>query len=162
MLFRVVFTSVWRLYGIVLHRAATSPYIDFTWWTPISITLSCLEIDLAIMCASMPVFWPVLEKSLAAIFVTREVHITHNERLDDRGLNYELEHQGVGRHGSVKSESGHSRESLTRQISNDGGLSDHYKDQYVLAQVDPLAGENMPGLGVETNVDSKPKPSWRI
>lgn len=115
----------------------------------------------------MPIFWPVIEKSLTAIFVTREVHITAEHRRiddDDRGLAYELEHNaGLGRQPSVKSDSGNSRESLTRQVTLAGGFEDHYKDQYVLAQVDPLAGDNVPGVGVETNVDSRPnKPKWRI
>ncbi|KAF2642350.1 hypothetical protein P280DRAFT_467718 [Massarina eburnea CBS 473.64] len=176
----VVMTSIWRLYSIVLNRAATLPYIDFTWWAPITLILSCLEINLAIMCASMPVFWPHIEKSFTAIFVTREVHVTEHRRLDDE---YELENgkSGTKRNGSMKSESGNSRESLTREISRDesnGGsgdngdsnakrelrLSGHYRDPYLMAQIDPFSAEAGSGIGgVETNVDSNPdKPKWRI
>ncbi|KAF2872343.1 hypothetical protein BDV95DRAFT_380891 [Massariosphaeria phaeospora] len=178
----VVFTSIWRLYTISSSRAPTHPYIDFTWWSPISIILSSLEIDLAIMCASIPIFWPVIEKSLAQIFVTREVRVTEHRRLDDeQGLAYELEHNhkmGMERSASLKSDGGQSRESLTREVSHSSGneasvgggrgggddLGRHYKDHYVVAQVDPLALENgSTGMrGIETNVNSGPKPKWRL
>ncbi|KAJ4294371.1 hypothetical protein N0V90_008061 [Kalmusia sp. IMI 367209] len=163
----VVFTSVWRLYSIVDNRAATHPYIDFTWWPPISIILSCLEIDLAIMCASMPIFWPVIEQSFAAIFVTKEIQITEQRRYSfaDHGLAYELEHSDtMRRQGSMKSESATSRESLViaREMSGNE-LDEHYKDPYLAAQVDPFRDiAQEPGIGVQTNVDSKPKDKWRL
>ncbi|PSN68649.1 hypothetical protein BS50DRAFT_619467 [Corynespora cassiicola Philippines] len=160
--FSIVFTSVWRLYTIVVNRAGTHPYIDFTWWPPISIILSCLEIDLAIICASMPIFWPVIEKSFDKIFVTHEVHIVEEHRdISRSGLAYELEHtKPVTRNASVKSASGHSRESLTREETRD--VEGYYKDQYVVAQVDPFSdlGNGVPA--VETSVDTKPKPKWNI
>ncbi|KAF2471759.1 uncharacterized protein BDR25DRAFT_367608 [Lindgomyces ingoldianus] len=144
----VVFTSVWRLYTIIVNKAATHPYIDFTWWTPVSVILSCLEIDLAIICASMPIFWPVLEKSFSHIFVTHEVHITEHRRLNETGLEYELDHaeSRSERAGSLKS---------TSAVDP----FKYYTDQYVIKQVDPLAQGN---IGVETNVQTEPKPKWRI
>lgn len=163
----MVFTSIWRLYTIVLNRAGTHPYIDFTWWPPISILLSCIEIDLAIMCASMPIFWPILEKSISAIFITREIHVTEHRRIDEHGLAFELEHttrlkgDGEGREGSIKSDSGHSRESLTRGQSTAAELDVHYKDQYVVAQVDPFASQNELA-GNEVEVETMAKPKWRI
>lgn len=160
----VVFTSVWRLHSIVTTRAATKPYIDFTWWAPMSILLSCLEINLAIICASMPVFWPVIEKSVTAIFVTHEVQITEHRRLDDidDADNYELVLSGsIGRTGSTKSDSGNSCRTLHRQEEADR----HYKDAYVAAQVVPMDQEmGMGQMGLETNVDSKPErpPKWNL
>lgn len=153
-----MFTSVWRTYTIVNNRAATSPYVDYTWWAPVSIVLSCLEIDLAIICASMPIFWPVLESKLSQIFVTHEVHVTEHRRVSTYGLEHELEH----RSSSIKSGrtgSGHSEAELTREETRN-----HYKDQYVMAHVDPFAAEQIPGAGiaVETEVQSQPKPKWRI
>ncbi|KAF2662118.1 hypothetical protein K491DRAFT_686609 [Lophiostoma macrostomum CBS 122681] len=154
-----VMTSVWRLQTIVEHKAATYPYLDFTWWTPISIVLSCVEIDLAIACASTPIFWPVIESKLSEIFVTHEVRITEHRRLDEHGLEYELEHSG-----SIKSHSmgGNrtSEEGLTREHTGDPFA--HYKDQYVVALVDPLASESAPGVGIETEVKSKPQPKWQL
>ncbi|KAF2794936.1 hypothetical protein K505DRAFT_241057 [Melanomma pulvis-pyrius CBS 109.77] len=156
----VVFISIWRLYTIVEHRAATHPYIDFTWWSPITLLLSCLEINLAIICASMPIFWPVLEKSLSHIFVTSEVRISTEQRYrEEAGRGFEL----AGRSGSVKSTSGNSRESLTREPTN--ATIDpyaHYKDRYILAQVDPFWNDSLPGARVETEVASRPKPKWAI
>jgi hypothetical protein len=159
----VVFTSIWRLYSIVDNRAATHPYIDFTWWTPISIILSCLEIDLAIMCASMPIFWPVIEESFAAIFVTREVQITEQRRYSfaDRGLAYELEHSdAMQRQPSVKTQST-SRESLviTRELSGKQHLDDHYRDPYLAAHVDPF-GDAALERAVKTDVEAKKKDKW--
>ncbi|KAF9738537.1 hypothetical protein PMIN06_001699 [Paraphaeosphaeria minitans] len=159
----VVFTSVWRLYSIVDNRAATYPYIDFTWWTPISIILSCLEIDLAIMCASMPIFWPVIEESFAAIFVTREIQITEQRRYSfaDRGLAYELEHSDtMRRQASVKTQST-SRESLvvTREVSGKN-LQEHYRDPYVTATVDPFGDMAQERLAVRTDVAARKKDKW--
>jgi hypothetical protein len=166
----VVFTSVWRLYTIVDTRAATKPYIDFTWWAPMSILLSCLEINLAIICASMPVFWPVLEKSVSAIFVTHEVHVTEHRRLDDDDAycgtedNYELvQSRSLGRAGSTKSDGGGSTRSLQRETTRD--QAGYYKDAYVAAQVAPMDQElGMGNMGLETNVDSRPDrgPKWNI
>ncbi|KAJ4357757.1 uncharacterized protein N0V89_002333 [Didymosphaeria variabile] len=158
----VVFTSVWRLYSIVDNRAATSPYIDFTWWTPISIILSCLEIDLAIMCASMPIFWPVIEESFAAIFVTREVQITEQRRYSfaDRGLAYELEHSDtMRRQASVKTQST-SRESLViTRLESGKNVEEHYKDPYLAAQVDPFRNIAQE-VAVKTDVEAKKKDKW--
>lgn len=110
----------------------------------------------------MPIFWPVIEKSLSAIFVTQEVTVV----AEDRGLAYELERRGdLHRQASVKSDSANSRESLTRKATTEG-LNDHYNDHYVLAHVDPLATDSIMGMGggVETNVDStrQASPKWRI
>jgi hypothetical protein len=142
-----------------VNRAATHPYIDFTWWTPISIVLACLEIDIAIMCASMPVFWPVLEAKISQIFVTREIRISsENRRMEEPGLEYELQHgRSIKRNRST---SGNSEEALTTE--NTGDVYKHYQDQYVVAQVDPLAEENVPGARTETEIESKPKPKWRL
>ncbi|KAF2004880.1 hypothetical protein P154DRAFT_21289 [Amniculicola lignicola CBS 123094] len=153
----VVFTSVWRLYTIIEHRAATKPYIDFTWWAPTSILLSCLEIDLAVICASMPVFWPVLEKSFSQIFVTYEVKITEHRRYD----NIELDNNG--RATSLKTSSGASDEELRLTMmatKSQAELHEHYKDQYVVGHVDPFRTE--PTLETNVNSDPQPPPKWNI
>jgi hypothetical protein len=168
--------SIWRLYSILEHRAATIPYIDFTWWSPITLILSCLEINLAITCASMPVFWPHIEKSITAIFVTHEIHMSEHNRLDDQSYEMERTKDGgrlrLGSVGSVghggSSSRSNSQQSLTRERSLSGGddkdVIDHYKDPYNVAQIDPLAAEEVTvGTGVTTNVGSHPdKPKWNI
>jgi len=90
--------------------------LDFTWWYPQVLLFSCLEIDFAIMCASMPIFWPTMVASLSQIFVTKEVHVTH-QRLDEDswGDNYEMETQG-----SMKSKS--SQEGLTKHNASYSNL----------------------------------------
>jgi hypothetical protein len=160
----VVFTSIWRLYSIVTTRAATTPYVDFTWWAPMSILLSCLEINLAIICASMPVFWPVIEKSVSAIFVTHEVHVTEHRRLEDNDDqdNYELvQSRSLGRTQSTKS--GNSSQELQGQ--KDADRPGYYQDVYVAAHVAPMDQEMGIGqMGLETNVDSQPErpPKWNL
>ncbi|CAJ2511101.1 Uu.00g067260.m01.CDS01 [Anthostomella pinea] len=72
--------SVWRLQGIVEHKAATYPVMDPTWYAPQSLVLAGLEVDLCSICASIPVFWPVITGNLGKIFVTQEVHITRKHR----------------------------------------------------------------------------------
>lgn len=40
-----------------------------------------MEVDLAAICASLPVFWPVIQKSIGSvILVTHEVKITREQR----------------------------------------------------------------------------------
>jgi hypothetical protein len=152
----VVATSVWRLHGIVETRAATYPYVDFTWWSPTMIVLSCLEVDLAIICASMPIFWPIIEKSLSAIFVSYEVQVVE-ERVDDYGLAYELEHMtSRGRSGSIKS-SGTSTQELTNE---DEELQQPRKPEFTVG-VDPLSEEAKTG-GLSTNIETRVQPQWQL
>jgi hypothetical protein len=152
----VVATSVWRLHGIVETQGATHPYIDFTWWSPTLIVLSCLEVDLAIICASMPIFWPIIEKSLSAIFVSYEVQVVE-ERVDDYGLAYELEHmKDRGRSGSIKS-SGTS----TQELTNEDEEVAHSKKPSFTVGFDPLS-EEAKGTGLSTNVETKIQPKWQL
>ncbi|EFQ34621.1 hypothetical protein CGRA01v4_14058 [Colletotrichum graminicola] len=72
----VLMLTTWRFVEILKSRAGTYPTLDITWYTPLPMTLAILEIDVAAICASLPVFWPVLQISMGAIFVTREVEIT--------------------------------------------------------------------------------------
>src|SRR4051812_40098664 len=82
--------SILRLWTALKHPADAISSLDFTWWYPITLIISSLEVDFAIMCASMPIFWPVIVASLAQIFVTKEVHVTHHHRLEDRNITFEM------------------------------------------------------------------------
>lgn len=42
--------------------------------------LGMMEINLASICACLPVFWPVFTTKLESIQVTHEVEVTHEER----------------------------------------------------------------------------------
>ncbi|KAF9693665.1 hypothetical protein EKO04_008337 [Ascochyta lentis] len=150
----VVMISVWRLYSIVNHSAGLSPYPDFTWWTPVSIIVSCLEIDLAIICASVPIFWPVMQKSLSAIFVSHEIEVVET-RIEDHGLAYELEHTKTRGHHSLNSSSGTSTHELTNEAE------DGYKEPYSVG-IDPLSVEAQSGQGLHTDIKGQPKKKWEI
>jgi len=78
--------STWRLALLVQTRASTSPTLDPSWYGCEPIVLAALEIDLALICASLPVFWPVIEKSLGSIFVTYEVEVTRETSPKDTEL----------------------------------------------------------------------------
>jgi hypothetical protein len=120
------------------------------------IVLSCLEIDLAIICASMPIFWPVIERSFAAIFVSYEVDVVEERIHEDFGLAYELEHTKSQSQGSIRSGSGTSMEGLTREEE------DGIKIPKFSVGPDPLDEETRGGGGFQTNVEAKPKPKWEI
>jgi hypothetical protein len=153
--------SVWRLFTIVQHRAGLLPYPDFTWWSPPSFILSCLEIDLAITCASIPIFWPVVQKSLSAIFVSVEVEIKEDQVEDEFGLAYRLEHmKSNGRQSLRSSSSSASTYRLTSDLES--GRSEEPPVQKFSVGIDPLGPEAQSGAGLETHIRSQPKPKWDL
>lgn len=77
--------SIWRLQNIVETQATTHPTFDPTWYGATPIVLSSMEVDLATICASLPVFWPVITKNVGQIFVTHEVKITREHRRTNSG-----------------------------------------------------------------------------
>ncbi|KAH9874361.1 hypothetical protein IAQ61_003550 [Plenodomus lingam] len=88
----VVLMSILRLWTTFKHSRDTEQGFDFTWWYPQVLIISCLEVDFAIMCASMPIFWPTVIASFGQIFVTNEVRVTHHQRLvDNGGDNFEMD-----------------------------------------------------------------------
>lgn len=103
----------------------------------------------------MPIFWPVLEKSLTSIFVSFEVQV-EEENTTDYGLAYELEHRKCAADGSVKS-SGTSTHELTEDGEADG---DEMRREFTVG-VDPLSEEAKMG-GLRTQIKSTPKPKWEI
>jgi hypothetical protein len=103
----------------------------------------------------MPIFWPIIEQRLAAIFVSYEVRVTE-EHFDDYGLAYELEHTKSGRAESLKSHGGTSIEVLTRE-EHEGQKGPAYS-----IGVDPLAEESRYGNGFQASVQSKRKQNWEI
>jgi hypothetical protein len=74
-----------------------------------------LEINVASICASVPIFWPVLRPYLGAIFVTREFSVKYEPR------------EIISSHGQAGSET---------------GLNAHYEDSYIMDLVDPLSAKD--------------------
>lgn len=115
-----------------------------------------IEVKITAICASVPVFWPVLSSSIDKIFVTQEIKITRVQRYsteDDADDQIELNNSmGALAHG--RSESLHSKAGSETSIV---GMSRpekkvHYQDNYVIDQVDPLRRNN---FAVESEVVSQ-------
>ncbi|KAF9873324.1 hypothetical protein CkaCkLH20_09137 [Colletotrichum karsti] len=71
----VLMLSAWRLVALIRSRAGTYPTLDPTWYASAPMALAILEIDVAAICASLPVFWPVIMVGMGKIFVTHEVKV---------------------------------------------------------------------------------------
>jgi hypothetical protein len=71
--------AVLRLWSGLKYNNTVTQY-DFTWWLPEVLIFSCLEVDFAIMCASVPIFWPTVVAAWTEIFVTQEVTVIHDRR----------------------------------------------------------------------------------
>ncbi|KAF7448270.1 hypothetical protein A1F99_076340 [Pyrenophora tritici-repentis] len=149
----VVGTSVYRLHGIIITRGATYPYVDWTWWAPIMIVLSCSEIDLAIICASMPIFWPIIEKSFHAIFVSYEVEVVE-ERID-YSAQYELHDKDLERTASMKSNG-----TSTRELTYDEEHG-HARGPEFTVGIDPT-NEQARTQGFVANVETRSPPKWQL
>ncbi|KAI0105371.1 hypothetical protein F4776DRAFT_475831 [Hypoxylon sp. NC0597] len=131
-LFVLVFAT-WRLVTIIEHQVATRPTRDPTWYGPISIILAVLEVDAASVCASVPIFWPVLRNlDWGKIFVTQEINITRETRYmddDEDRLTRNTTHSRTGSEVDLGGDG-------SRKGTRNKGM--YYQDSYVLSQVDPL------------------------
>lgn len=68
--------SIARLILLVMSHAGTRPTIDMSYHTPLIYVFSVLEVNMAILCASIPIFWPVITSlALDKILVVNEVII---------------------------------------------------------------------------------------
>ncbi|KAF2792206.1 hypothetical protein K505DRAFT_418599 [Melanomma pulvis-pyrius CBS 109.77] len=150
----VVLMSILRLWTAVRNHQDTLASMDFTWWFPLTLIISCIELDFAIICASLPIFWPKVVVYLAQIFVTNEVHVTHHSRLDDdadggprSGRDYEMD---VSRSWRESSE-----ENLTRAASLGKTPKTDYSDPFV---VDHVVGKVQERTQVV--VEPVPKKTW--
>ncbi|KAK8080085.1 hypothetical protein PG997_007903 [Apiospora hydei] len=128
----VIALAAWRLQTIIEHQAATWPTRDPTWYGPISIILSALEVLAASICASIPIFWPLVSEGWGKIFVTQEVKVTRETRYFDDDDEDALTNNAHSRNGSTVS--------TASKSANSKDKSSHYRDTYILRQVDPLHG----------------------
>lgn len=138
--------------------------MDFTWWTPITAILFCLEVDLAIVCGSMPIFWPAIEQSISSIFVSFDVDVVEEHVY--YGFAQELEHMGCDgrtfsqRAGSMKS-GGTSIIELRRDFELGEIDGETNERKTYTAGIDPF-DEHVRQQGPVTIIQSKPKPKWEL
>jgi hypothetical protein len=168
---RANFASVWRLVTIIQHRAATRPTFDPSWYGCVSILLAAVEVDLTVICACVPVFWPVLQSAGFQIFVTKEVRITSQSRLSsvgDRndefhelrdGTNILMSSSGsLRRMRSTQSDSGSEASLHNVTSSYSKSPMDYYGDKFVQSHVDPLRQPIAKQAAMEVSVSANLDP----
>ncbi|KAF3007729.1 hypothetical protein E8E13_009793 [Curvularia kusanoi] len=74
--FIVVLMSALRLWSGMRYNNRGYAMYDFTFWWPEVALFGCLEVDFAIICASIPIFWPTMMAAWTQITVTHEVIVT--------------------------------------------------------------------------------------
>ncbi|KAK7192982.1 hypothetical protein DPSP01_005191 [Paraphaeosphaeria sporulosa] len=86
----VILMAVLRLWSGLKYNNRGIIMYDYTFWLPEVLVFSCLEIDFAIICASMPIFWPSVVAAWNQIYVTKEVIVTVEHRDDDNKGDLEM------------------------------------------------------------------------
>lgn len=128
-----------RLVTIVKHRVVTYPTLDASWYGTSTCILAVLEVDVASICASIPIFWPILTAKFDAIFVTREVTIERSDRYATM-TDGQFELEDAAQHFSYRKETSEvSLTSLTCGEDMPSGNRTHYMDTFVASQVDPFS-----------------------
>lgn len=70
----VVALSIARLISLCIRRLGTIPVFDTTFATPLAFIASVLEVNMAITCASIPIFWPLVTAGFGdKILVVNEI-----------------------------------------------------------------------------------------
>lgn len=153
------------------------PTRDPTWYGPITMLLAVLEVDAAAVCASVPIFWPVLSNKLGGIFVTQEIEI----RRETRFFQMDDEESGNGGGGGavMMTQQGHMDRNHSRQQSHsrtgsEAELKQHesdskqplsYQGSYSMKSMDPLTLPPLedPSLNAhEATVRTEgKKPGWK-
>ena len=114
---------------MVHNRAATFPTLDPSWYGCVPAVLSVLEVNLATICASLPVFWPVIKENLGKILVTREVDITRETR-DFSTINNNWEDSDA-----------YALEVVPSNQEPHLDQKPHHDQRYMLSHIDPLQEE---------------------
>ncbi|EMD86282.1 hypothetical protein COCC4DRAFT_31540 [Bipolaris maydis ATCC 48331] len=115
-----VLMSVLRLWAMFKHNKSSIQSFDYVWWYPEVIIISFIEVSFAIMCASMPIFWPTVVANWGHIFITNEVRVTSHERLDSVTQD-QIELTRAGSLKSVDSTKGLTRVESEGNIPYDSG-----------------------------------------
>ncbi|KAJ4353045.1 hypothetical protein N0V95_003698 [Ascochyta clinopodiicola] len=72
--------------SLCINRAGTVPTIDMSYYTPIVYIFSVLEVNIAILCASIPIFWPMISSfATDKILVVNEI-VVHVEQYPKASL----------------------------------------------------------------------------
>lgn len=130
-----------------MHKAATYPTFDPTWYGPEVVVLGMMEVNAASVCACVPVFWPVLTARIDQIFVTQEVKITRECRYSGDGDDQiELHNSATSMHSRAESLSSHSQMGLTQKTA-------HYTDEFMMEKVNPIRSQTT----VQASKRSAPK-----
>jgi hypothetical protein len=69
-----------RVFNAIDTTAWLLPNYDPSWFGPGTLILATLEIDIASICASVPIFWPVLSTKILKIFVVTQVTVETRHR----------------------------------------------------------------------------------
>jgi hypothetical protein len=87
----VVIVAIGRMIAMSVNKAGTEPVLDMSFHIPAVYIFAVLEVNFAIITASIPIFWPAIA-TLASnkIFVVNEVqihveHVTRNDSFDSNG-----------------------------------------------------------------------------
>jgi hypothetical protein len=92
----VVSLSIARMVSISIKRAGTVPIFDPTFATPLVYISSVLEINMTILCASIPIFWPLVVEGWRGkgILVVNEIEI-RTDSYSSAALDVGLAEQGA-------------------------------------------------------------------
>lgn len=72
--------------SLCINRAGTVPILDMSYHTPIVYIFSVLEVNIAILCASIPTFWPMISSfATNKILVVNEI-VVHVEEYSKTSL----------------------------------------------------------------------------
>ncbi|EKG15959.1 hypothetical protein MPH_06925 [Macrophomina phaseolina MS6] len=155
----VVVCACLRLHFVVKSRAGTYPTVDPPWYAPTIILMSVLEVSLAILTASMPIFWPYLASiGNSGIKVMQEVIV----RSEPRDKGYFESHGGTSDETNIIARSNSDASDLRLQASNSGADSrqsqrlppgadtDRYKKYYGDPDVKELVVGDLMAKGSES------------
>lgn len=79
--------SLARVIALAYKRIGTVPVFDVTYYTATVYIFSVLEIDVAILCASIPIFWPLVASFASnKILIVNEIEVRTERRSEAIGL----------------------------------------------------------------------------
>ncbi|KAH8883058.1 hypothetical protein GQ53DRAFT_831013 [Thozetella sp. PMI_491] len=165
----VNFLSIWRLQTIIQYQAGWYPTHDPTWYGPISLLLGVLEIQVASVLASVPIFWPVLKPFFGAIFVTHEINVQVQQSSHDQDQDAILEHPYGSKppsHGSHwrtpsnNSNLSHHRGESETELAPITKTPSHYDSDFVRDQVDPLRENRAAPTSIIRSESQRNKRTW--
>ena len=113
---------------MIKSESVPATALDPTWFASSLILLAVLEVSIASICASTPIFWPILQKKFDTIYVTHEVEVIHEERPKES----------------------EDAEEPKRRPGTSASQKSHYDDAFIMEQVIPFSL-----AGTETTVLSE-------